>query len=71
MRCAFIFADIMVLLGRDPYHAACTEKFMLVFALAPLVALAPYLLYRWDEYQRREKARRRAARRRKLERMGR
>lgn len=23
--CSFILADLMVALGRDPYHAACTE----------------------------------------------
>ena len=66
----FILADLMVkLLGRDPYHAACTEKWLLILIVVPLVVLAPYLLCKWDAYIRAENARRAAARRRIRERM--
>jgi hypothetical protein len=69
MRCAFILADLMVALGRDPYHAACTEMWLMVMIIAPALVLAPYLLCRWDEYMRAENARRRAARKRLVERL--
>ena len=68
MRCAFILADLMVALGRDPYHAACTEMWLMVMIIAPVLVLGPYLLCRWDEYMRAENARRRAARKRRMER---
>lgn len=66
--CSFILADLMVALGRDPYHAACTEMWLMVMIIAPALVLAPYLLCRWDEYMRAENARRRAARKRRMER---
>lgn len=66
----YIFADIMVALGRDPYHAQITEGLFLVFLLVPLVAAAPLLLARWAEWKRAENARRTAARRRIAHRMG-
>jgi hypothetical protein len=66
--CSFILADLMVALGRDPYHAACTEMWLMVMIIAPVLVLAPYLLCRWDEYMRAENARRRAARKRIYER---
>lgn len=70
MSCAYILADLMVnLLGRDPYHAACTEMWLMVLIVGPLVIALPYLLYRWDEYQRAENARRRAVQKRRMERM--
>lgn len=69
MRCAYIMADIMVALGRDSYHAACTEMWLMIMIIAPVLVLAPYLLYRWDEYMRAENARRRAARKRIYERV--
>ena len=62
----YIFADLMVLFGRDAYHAQMTET---LFLLAPIVAGAPYLLARWDAYKRADNARRRAAQRRRMERM--
>lgn len=65
--CAFILADLMVALGRDPYHAACTEMWLMVMIIAPVLVLAPYLLCCWDEYMRAENARRRAARKRRME----
>lgn len=66
--CAFILADLMVALGRDPYHAACTEMWLMVMIIAPVLVLGPYLLCRWDEYMRAENARRMAARKRIYER---
>lgn len=48
MKCAFILADLMVALGRDPYHAACTEMWLMVMIIAPALVLAPYLLCRLD-----------------------
>lgn len=66
--CSFILADLMVALGRDPYHAACTEMWLMVMIIAPALVLAPYLLCCWDEYMRTENARRRAARKRIYER---
>lgn len=66
--CSFILADLMVALGRDPYHAACTEMWLMVMIIAPVLVLAPYLLCRWDEYMRAENARRMAARKRIYER---
>lgn len=71
MRCAYVFADLMVALGRDPYHAACTEMWLMVLIAGPLLVALPYLLYRWDAYQRAENARRRAVRRRMVERLAR
>lgn len=65
---AFILADLMVALGRDPYHAACTEMWLMVLIIAPVLVLGPYLLFRLDEYMRAENARRRAARKRIYER---
>ena len=41
---AFILADLMVALGRDPYHAACTEMWLMVMIIAPVLVLAPYPL---------------------------
>lgn len=66
--CSFILADLMVALGRDPYHAACTEMWLMVMIIAPALVLAHYLLCRWDEYMRAENVRRRAARKRIYER---
>ena len=66
--CSFILVDLMVALGRDPYHAACTEMWLMVMIIAPALVLAPYLLHCWDEYMRAENARRRAARKRIYER---
>lgn len=66
---AFVLADLMVAFGRDPYHAACTEMWLMVMIIAPVLVLAPYLLCRWDEYMRAENARRRAARKRRMERV--
>ena len=42
----YIFADLLVLLGRDAYHAQMTEMLFLLFLLAPIAAGAPYLLAR-------------------------
>ena len=64
----YIFADLLVLLGRDAYHAQMTETLFLLFLLAPIVAGAPYLLARGDAYKRDDNARRRAAQRRRMER---
>lgn len=68
---AFILAALMETLGRDSYHAACTEKLALLFLAAPLLAGAPYLLVQWDKYKRADNARRRAAHKRRVERMAR
>lgn len=65
---AFILADLMVAFGRDPYHAACTEMWLMVLIIAPVLVRGPYLLLRLDEYMRAENARRRAARKRIYER---
>lgn len=65
----YIFADLLVLLGRDAYHAQMTETLFLLFLLATIVAGAPYLLARWDAYKRADNTRRRAAQRRRMERM--
>lgn len=35
--CSFILADLMVALGRDPYHAACTEMWLMVMIIAPVL----------------------------------
>lgn len=67
--CAFILADLMVALGRDPYHAAYTEMWLMVMIIAPVLVLGPYLLHCWDEYMRAENARRMAARKRRMERL--
>lgn len=67
----YIFADLLTMLGRDPYHAQVTETLFLMFALAPVVAGAPYLLARWDAYKRADNARRRAAQKRRMERTAR
>ena len=64
----FIFADLLVALGRDPYHAQITEIFFIIFVTAPIVASAPLLLFQWDKYKREDNARRRAAQRRRMER---
>lgn len=69
MTTCYILADLMVLMGRDAYHAQMTETLLLLFALVPIVAAAPLLLAEWDKHQRAENARRRAARKRRLERM--
>lgn len=67
----YILADIMVLLGRDAYHARMTEILLIPFMLAPLVVTAPYLLTQWDKYKRADNARRRAAQKRRMERTAR
>lgn len=67
----WIFADLMIWMGRSPYQAHITEGMMLVFLLAPLVAGAPLLLVEWDKYKRTDNARRRAAQRRRMERTAR
>lgn len=67
----YIFSDMMVLMGRDAYHAQMTESLLLLFLLVPIVAAAPYLLARWDAYKRADNARRRAAQKRRMERTAR
>ena len=67
----YIFADLMVLLGRDAYHARMTETLLILFALVPLAAAAPCLLAQWDKYKRADNARRRAAQKRRMERTAR
>lgn len=67
----YIFADLMVLFGRDVYHAQMTETLLLVFLLTPLVIGGPYLLAQWDKFKRADNARRRAAFRRRMERTAR
>ena len=67
----YIFADLMVLFGRDAYHAQMTETLLLVFLLTPLVIRGPYLLAQWDKFKRADNARRRAAQRRRMERTAR
>lgn len=37
----YIFADLMVMFGRDAYHAQITETLLLVFLLTPLVIGGP------------------------------
>lgn len=65
---AYIFADLMVWMGRDPWHAQCTETLLLAFILIPLVLALPYLVAQWDKYKRADNARIRAAKRRRMER---
>lgn len=64
---AFLFADLMVLMGRDAYHAQCTET-LLAFLLIPLVLAGPYLVVQWDKFKRADNARIRAWRRKRMER---
>lgn len=68
MTTCYILADLMVALGRDPYHAQVIETLLLLFTLAPVVAAAPYLLVQWDKFKRADNARRRAAKKRRMER---
>ena len=68
---AFIFADIMVWTGTDPWQAHCTEVLALLFLITPMLVSAPLLLAKWDAWKRDDNARIRAAKRRRMERTAR
>lgn len=68
---AFIFADIMVWTGTDPWQAHCIETMLLAFLLAPIVVGAPMLLAKYDAWKRDDNARIRAAKHRRMERTAR